>query len=130
MGGELRLHLVEEGAGDERTDELTRLLRAELRRLDVEDVRAPAGEAAPPGARGLDAEAAGALLISLGPAADSLRAVVGTLRQWLGRGGGVRRTVRMELDGDVLELSEVSAGEQQRLIDLFVGRYAARDDPR
>ena len=56
------------------------------------------------------------------------RWVVGTVRQWLSRGDGVRRTVRLELGGDVLELSQASAAEQQRLIELFVRRHDPRDD--
>jgi hypothetical protein len=33
--------------------------------------------------------------------------------------------VRLELDGDVLELSEASANEQTRLIELFVDRHTS-----
>jgi hypothetical protein len=32
--------------------------------------------------------------------------------------------VRLELDGDVLELSQVTAADQQRLIELFVSRHS------
>ena len=39
-------------------------------------------------------------------------------------GDGVRRTVKIEIDGDTLELSEVSAAEQNRLVDLFVRRHS------
>jgi hypothetical protein len=31
--------------------------------------------------------------------------------------------VKIEIDGDKLELSEVSAAEQDRLIDMFVNRH-------
>jgi hypothetical protein len=54
-----------------------------------------------------------------------LRAVVLAVRNWLARGQGVRRTVRLEIGGEVLELSEATAAEQQRLVDLFVSRHAA-----
>ena len=64
------------------------------------------------------------LLVTLGRTADGLRAVVAAVRNWLGRGDGTRRTVRLELAGDVLELSEASPADQQRLIDLFVHRHA------
>jgi hypothetical protein len=53
--------------------------------------------------------------------------VVGAIRKWLSRGDGVRRTVRLELGGDVLELSEASAADQQRLIELFVRRHGTGD---
>jgi hypothetical protein len=32
--------------------------------------------------------------------------------------------VRIEIGGDVLELSEVTAGEQDRLVQLFVSRHS------
>ncbi|MFC7531848.1 hypothetical protein [Actinoplanes sp. GCM10030250] len=129
MTQDLMLRLSEDGADAERVDKLTGYLRGELVQLEVDDVRrAPAGEA-PVGSRAFDPAMAGALLVSLGSSAESLRQVVQTVQGWLGRGrGGVRRTVRLELGGDVLELSEVSETEQQRLVDLFVRRHAAEDD--
>ena len=45
MDGQLRLQLAEEGADEERLDELTGFLRQELLQLDVDDVTAlPAGD--------------------------------------------------------------------------------------
>jgi hypothetical protein len=34
----------------------------------------------------------------------------------------------MEIDGDVLELSEATAADQGRLIEVFVSRHAAGRD--
>jgi hypothetical protein len=127
VGSELRLQLSEDGADVERLDALTGLLRQELLQLDVEDVtRLRAGEA-PPGSRAFDVVAVGGLLVSLSRSAEGLRSVVSAIRKWLARGEGTRRTVRLELDGDVLELSEASAADQERLIGLFVSRHTARD---
>jgi hypothetical protein len=124
---ELRLHFAEDGADPERVAALTGYLRDELRQLDVDDVSAlPAGPP-PAGSRAFDAVAVGGLLVSLGRTSDGLRSVVGTVRKWLARGDGVRRTVRLELGGDVLELSEASAADQQRLIELFVRRHDSAD---
>ena len=68
---ELRLQLSEEGADAERLAVLIGYLRAELLRLDVEDVSAlPAGEP-PPGARAFGVASVGALLMLL---ASRLRA--------------------------------------------------------
>ena len=50
--------------------------------------------------------------------------MVSVIGDWLRRGQGTRRTVRLELDGDALELSEASAADQARLIQLFVSRHA------
>ena len=127
MSGELRLQLSEEGADAERLAVLTGYLRAELLRLDVEDVTAPKAGEAPPGARVVGVAAVGALLVALGQSAEGLRSVVSAIRDWLRRGGGTQRMVRLELDGDALELSEASAADQERLIELFVSRHAARE---
>ena len=120
----MRVHLTEEGADPERIGTLVGYLRAELLQLDVADVRPLPAGGAPPGSRAFEAAAVGALLVSLGKSADGLRAVVGAVRAWLGRGVGTRRTVRLELGGDVLELSEATVADQQRLIELFVSRHA------
>ena len=124
MDLELHLQISEEGADAERLAALTGYLRAELLQLDVENVTAPQAGEAPPGARGVDVAAVGALLVALGQSADGLRAVVSAIRAWLRRGEGTWRTVRLELGGDALELSQASAADQERLIELFVSRHA------
>lgn len=123
MGGELRLRLAEEGADDERVERLSGLLLGELRQLDVEEVAALTKGQPPPGARGLDVTDLGALLVTLGSSAEALRSVVGVVRQWLGRGDGAARTVRLEIGGDVLELSGASEAGQQRLVEFFVREH-------
>jgi hypothetical protein len=130
MGGELRLRISEQGADAERLAAVAGYLRGELLRLDVEDVTAlPAGEA-PPGARGVDAAAIGALLVAVGQSANGLASVVAAIRDWLRRGEGTRRSVRLELDGDALELGQASAADQERLIGLFVSRHSAGEGGR
>lgn len=124
MDGELRLQLVEEGADAERLAVLTGYLRRELLQLDVEDVTAlPAGES-PRGSRAFDVATVGALLIALGQSAEGLRSVVAAIRNWLRRGEGTGRAVRLELGGDALELSQANTADQERLIELFVSRHA------
>lgn len=123
MDKELRLQLSEEGVDAERLAALTGYLRSELLQLDVEEVKAlPAGEP-PPGARGFNAATVGALLIVLGQSAEGLRSVVSVIRGWLRRDEGKGRTVRLELGGDALELSQASTADQERLIELFVRRH-------
>jgi hypothetical protein len=127
MAGELRLQLSEEGAEAERLAMLTGYLRAELLQLDVEDVTAlPAGEP-PPGTRVFGVAAVGGLLVALGQSAEGLRSVVSVIRDWLRRGEGTGRAVRLELGGDVLELSQASGADQERLIDLFVRKHAIEE---
>lgn len=123
MDKELRLQLSEEGADAERLAALTGYLRSELLQLDVEEVKAlPAGEP-PPATRGFNAATVGALLIVLGQSAEGLRSVVSVIRGWLRRDEGKGRTVRLELGGDALELSQASTADQERLIELFVRRH-------
>jgi hypothetical protein len=124
MADDVRLHLSEEGAGAERIDALTGYLRQELLQLDVDDVTALPGGDAPPGTRGLDVVAVGGLLVSLGHTAAGLGPVISAIRNWLARGGGARRTVRIEIGGEALELSEATAGEQDRLVRMFVSRHS------
>jgi hypothetical protein len=124
MVRQLNLHLAEDGASAERLDTMTGYLRQELLDLDVDDVRRAPGGTAPPGTRALDIVALGGLVVTLGRTAGGLKDVVAAVRRWLSRGDGVRRTVKLEIDGDLLELSEVSAAEQDRLITLFVSRHA------
>jgi len=118
------IQVSEDGADAERIDELTGYLRSELLQLDVADVtRAPGGEA-PPDARAIDVAMVGALLVSLGSAASGINEVVTAVRGWLSRGGGARRSVKITIDGDELELSEVSLAQQNRLVDIFVQRHS------
>jgi hypothetical protein len=124
MDGELRLLLEEDGADAERVDALTGHLRRELAQLDVERVSPLSGGEAPPGTRGIDVAAVGGLMVVLGQSATALSAVVAAIKGWLSRSPGPARTVRLELGGDVLELSQASASDQDRLVELFVQRHA------
>jgi hypothetical protein len=95
-------------------------LRRELLDLDVDAVDAPGAGEPPPGARGMDVAAVGALVVNF---ADSqvLAAVVTAIRSWLA--GSPRRSIKLELGGDVLELTGVSSAEQRRLTDEWLARH-------
>jgi hypothetical protein len=125
MNEELRLQLSEEGADEEQLDVLTRSLRQELLQLDVQDVTARRAGSSPSGARGgLDAAQAGGLLVALGTDIQGLSAVIAAIKAWLAHHRGARRRVRLEIAGDVLELSSATVADQDQLIRLFVGRHA------
>jgi hypothetical protein len=119
----MRLELAEADADAERLDELSGYLRGELLQLDVDDVTAVRAGPPPPGARAFDVAVVGGLLVRLGDPAV-LAVVVAAVRRWLARGVGPSRTVRMELDGDVLELSSATREDQERLVALFVERHS------
>jgi len=117
---------IELGLGDAdpaEVDEVTSRLRNELLELDVDRVqRASAGEA-PPGTRAVELVALGGLVVSLARNSDKIAAVVRTLQGWLVRDSA--RTIKLELDGDSIEVSGVSSADQERLIAAFIERHAS-----
>jgi hypothetical protein len=127
MDGELRLEVLEEGADAERLAMLAGYLRSELLRLDVDDVAVLPGGEAPSGARVVGVAAVGALLIALGQSAQGLASVVSAITDWLRRGSASGRKVRLEIDGDVLELSRGSEAEQARLVELFIKTHSTTE---
>ncbi len=100
--------------------EATLRLRRELLDLDVDAVDMPAADAAPPGSRGADAAVLGALVVTVAQS-QLLPAVVDTVKSWLL--ASRQRSVKLELNGDVLELGVVSADEQRRLTDEWLRRH-------
>lgn len=95
-------------------------LRRELRELDVDVVESqPRGEP-PPGSRAVDIAAVGALLVNIAEP-QLLAAVISAVRSWLS--GSSRRSVKLGLGGDVLELTGVSSKEQRRLTDEWLARH-------
>jgi hypothetical protein len=116
---------VRVGAGEQANDaelaELAMSLRQELLALDVARVDLASAGPAPAGTRGGDALAVGALIVSLAASSGLLRAMVDAVASWVARPG--QRSVRLELDGDVLEVTGVSAGEQHRLVQTWIDRH-------
>jgi hypothetical protein len=104
--------------------EATMRLRRELLDLDVEAVElARAGEP-PSGTRAVEVMALGALVVSVAKS-QVLVNVVAAVRAWLG-GQQQQRSIKLELDGDVLELTGVSSNEQRRLSDEWLRRHTSR----
>lgn len=104
-------------------------LRRELLELDVDEVRRPAAEGGdvPAGAKGVEMLAVSTLVVTLGQ--ESVKALVATAVDWLrrrrGGGGQERGGVRIELDGDVLELRDGTSPEDRALVDAFLARHEA-----
>jgi hypothetical protein len=101
----------------------TQQLRRELLDLDVEEVQQPAAGQPPPGAKGIELAALGTLVVTLAQT-QLLGVVVGAVRSWLA--GQQQRSIKLELDGDVLELSGLSTREQRRLTEEWLGRHTSR----
>jgi hypothetical protein len=103
--------------------EATLQLRRELLDLDVDAVEVPRAGEPPPGARAVDLAAIGALVVTLGQS-QLLTAVVAAVQSWLSR--SPRRSIKLELGGDVLELTGVSSDEQRRLTEEWLRRHDGR----
>ena len=107
-------------ADAEAVAEATRQLRRELLELDVDSVDVPRSEDPPPGSRGADVAALGALVVTIAQS-PLLGSVVDTVQSWLDRSR--QGTIKLELGGDVLELTGVSSDEQRRLTDEWLRRH-------
>ena len=119
---ELHLHVdAAEDADAEELAELARQLRQELLLLDIEAVEPAREGQVPEGAKAVEAIAAGGLIVSLVKSAGLLSAVVNTVQSWLTRLGS--RSVKLELDGDVLEVTGISPQQQRDLIRTWVERH-------
>jgi hypothetical protein len=124
MGAEVRVGVEEAGSDDARLEELALLLRQELLTLDVRAVEPYQEGEAPEGTRGGLAAVAGVLAVSLQPGLQVVGALVGVVREWLRRSGG-GRTVKIAIDGDVIELTGASDAVQQQLVDAWVKKHSA-----
>ena len=98
-------------------------LRRELLDLDVDAVEIPSAGEPPPGSKAVDVAALGALVVHLANS-QLLGAVVTAIGSWLA--GSSRRSIKLELDGDALELTGVSSKEQRRLTDEWLARHTSR----
>jgi hypothetical protein len=110
-------------ADDEEVAEATLQLRRELLDLDVDSVDLPTAGQPPPGTRGVELAALGALLVSV-TQSQLLAPVLAAVRSWLG--GSPRRSIKLELEGDPLELTGISSTEQRRLVDEWLQRHTPR----
>jgi hypothetical protein len=113
---------VDPAADTEELDELTAGLRRHLLELDVESVERPRGTPPPSGARAAEAADLGTLLVTLATTPALLGAVVNTVRAWLSRGRD--RGVKLKLGDDVLEVTQISSEQQERLIADWIARHA------
>jgi hypothetical protein len=116
----LRLEIgIEPDAEAAEIEEAASQLRDELLELDVDAVRVPAGEPAPPGSRGIDPGALGTLVVAAGRVA--IGPIVQAVQSWVTR--RATRSVKLTIENDSLELTNVSSEDQRRLIESFLARH-------
>jgi hypothetical protein len=113
------------GADQEELEQLTLRLLRELAELDVESIELERAGPAPPGTRAVDVLALGTLVVTLIRSPELLSAVVGALQSWLA--GSRQRSVKLQLDGDVLEVTGLSTADQRRLIASWIARQGNMD---
>src|SRR5437773_12357981 len=112
--GVTRLVLQIDGEGDlEELARSTNVLRQELLDLDVAAVDHVV-EQSPLGARAAEAVALGTLIVSVAQS-QVLAAIINAVTAWLSH--RPQRTVRLAVDGEVLELSGLPSKELQRMAD-------------
>ncbi|WP_093912224.1 hypothetical protein [Streptomyces sp. cf386] len=121
----LQIFLCEEGAEAERLEGLAGVLRQDLLQLEVDEVTVVSRGDPPAGARGVVVEA-GALLVSLGTSVTALRDVLSLVTDWWRRSQS-HPTIRLEMDGDVLVISDASLAQLDRSFELFVNRHSPHE---
>jgi hypothetical protein len=97
-------------------------LRRELLDLDVDAIETPRLSEPPAGSRAADVGAIGSFLVTAGP--QFLAAVVAAAQAWLGH--RQQRSIRLELDGDVLELTGLASDQQRLLTEEWLRRHGSR----
>ena len=128
MSTELQIEIFDPDADDEQLDTMTRSLREDLLALDVDKVSPVAtGGQAPPGSKGIDPAAIGAILVALKGSVELATQVVSAVRAWLHRGDKAKpatQTLKLTMNGQTLELSAATGDQQDQLIDAFVAAAA------
>jgi TM2 domain-containing membrane protein YozV len=116
----LFLRIGDEGGDPEELAWLTAALRQELLDLDV-NAADQAGAGQPPlDSRAFEVVALGALVVTVAQQPELLAAIVNAVTQWLTH--RQQRTVKIEVDGDVLEISGLPSKERRRLTEDWLRR--------
>ncbi|GAA4898286.1 hypothetical protein [Streptomonospora salina] len=122
MDTTMRIHVSSDDTHAEDLAELVAALHSELLQLDVEEVRPLRTGPPPAGARsdwGIDL---GGLAVVADASVEMLSRIVGSLRAWCER-AEPRPAVRLEIDGDAIEISEASAEQAEQSLQLFLHRH-------
>jgi hypothetical protein len=125
-GNQVELEVVVEAGHDpEERDQLATRLRGELLELDVDGVRRATEGDAPEGARAVDVAAVGTLIVTVAQTAPAIIGVVEAVRTWLGRRPrSAAGTVKLRYGETEIELTGEPSPEQQRLIEVWIQRFA------
>lgn len=123
----LGLRIADSEADAEELAELVVDLREQLLELDIESADPATAGPAPPGTRAGEIVVAGALTVMLASSSGLLTELVKTVQVWVSRSGG--RSVKLEIDGDVLEVTGITWRDQRELIEAWIDRGTPRELP-
>ena len=102
--------------------ELGNRLRRDLGQTPATRIEAVSVGSAPTGSKGLEVLALGHFVVEISRSVPALRKVVAVLRDYVIR--QPVRSVKISLDGDVLEVTAASSEDQRRLIDAWIAQHA------
>ncbi len=122
-----RLDLCIDTGSEADAEELAALagqLREQLLELEIESAEPATVGPAPPGTRAGEILIAGALTVMLAQSPGLLTAIVETVKSWVALSG--ERSVKLEVDGDVLEVNGITRSDQRELIQAWIDRHADR----
>jgi hypothetical protein len=117
---DVTLRVSEDGADDERIEELTAFLRTELQEFAA--VSGVAGDA-PEGTKAVDLNELGTLLTTVSQS-TVLAALINAVSSWLGQRR--ERSVTVEADGDTLELTGAPTRAELAQRSAWLGRHLHR----
>jgi hypothetical protein len=110
------------GTSSEGKDELCRQLQSDLRELDAEVSRVSEATAAPSGSKGIGPADVSTLLVTLAASGGVFTTLINAVQSWSARHGD--HGVTLEMDGDKLSVTGISASDQQRIIDQWLNRHS------
>lgn len=122
-----QLGLCIEAGSEADAEELAALavqLREQLLELDIESAEPATLGQAPPGTRAGEVLVAGALTVMLAQSSGLLTAIVETVKSWASLSR--ERSVKLEVDGDVLEVNGITRSDQRELIQAWIDRHTDR----
>lgn len=105
----------------EELEELTRQLREEIMELDVESADFAGVEEVPAGAKVVEPISLGTVLVTLLATGGVITTLINAIQAWLTR--HERQSITIEIDGDKLEITGISDGEKQQLVNAWIHRH-------
>src|SRR5262249_53362309 len=115
---------ADSGADPAESAAMAMQLREWLLLLDIESAGLTAAGQAPPRTRSGGMFVAGALTVMLAQSSELFSKLIDTVRTWLSHSGA--RSVRLEMDGDVLEVTGITREDQHELIQTWINRHTDR----